>query len=126
MLIDDNNTIYILDHETFGRGDLAWDIAGIVQSILALAAIASDQVDGDDNVSLYSLEACFNAVNSALPALALDWNDVTLVSRVQTYSSLRLIQTAMEYATTSSAIPLVSGRLLQAAYNLEGRMKWPT
>ena len=116
ILLREDGRLWFLDTESSGKGDLAWDAAGIIQSVVALAA--EDTQEGETRDSLDAIQSCLDEVTAGLLSLEAFVEDRNIMQRVHLYCCLRLVQTAIEYAASFSALPAACARLLQASSNL--------
>lgn len=114
-----DGSLHLVDLETCGLGDMAWDVAGVVQSLVVEASLRMFADSSYRNLDMVQhLEVGQEYLRREMLGLSSDWSDSELVSRVRAYTCVRLIQSALEIDQYESQVTDVSAGLIQAACNL--------
>lgn len=113
--------VRIVDWELATTGDAAWDLAGIVQSLVivgltGLNAAASADVPGEALQRFRDPSTgVAGFVSAYLAARRDEFDRLALLRRTVGAVSIRLVQTALEAAQFEASIPLISDQLITVA-----------
>lgn len=117
----DEATVRIIDWESAGVGDPAWDVAGILQEYLGFVGLLGLEVAGDQRARALEVAAIvpltdavrtFFAAYARAAALA---DAPALAERAVRLAGVRLVQTSLEHASSSGERTPAAAALLDLA-----------
>lgn len=111
-----SGAVYLVDWELAHIGDPAWDVAGLIQDIIAMT------VRNSLTLSLSGGDSLLRSSNLATSAFYAGYCgeqvDASFALRVARYVGVRLLQTAYEFAPRASQLTEVAVLLMQASHNI--------